>query len=111
MIGIDIIVVARFSRIGASDYTHWSKFFTRDEWEYCFAKANPAQSLAGIYAAKEAVMKAVGGELMGRADRIEIVHTREGAPFVRIDKKDEPGVHVSISHTNDIAVAVAIKHE
>lgn len=111
MIGIDVIAIERFIRIGRGDSAHWSKFFTRDEWEYCFTKANPAQSLAGIYAAKEAVMKAVGGELMGRADKIEIIHTREGAPFVRIDKKDEPGVHVSISHTNDTAAAVAIKHE
>ncbi len=111
MIGIDIIAIERFGKIARGDYANWSKFFTNGEWEYAFGKANPAQSLAGIYAAKEAVMKAAGGAVMGRADRIEIVHTQESKPMVRLDGQAQPNLHISISHTQDTAAAVAIQYE
>jgi phosphopantetheine--protein transferase-like protein len=111
MIGIDIISTARFADISKSDYDHWSKFFTEGEWRYCFSKASPSQSLSGIYAAKEAVMKAVGKDLMARVDRIEVNHLKDGKPIIKIDKKSQPNIHISISHTTDTAAAVAIKYE
>lgn len=111
MIGIDIISIERFAKIDRNDYAHWSKFFTKDEWEHCFAKPNPAQSLAGTYAAKEAVMKAVGKEVMERVDRIEVCHSEDGKPTVKVDTKVRPDIHISISHTSDTAAAAAIKHE
>ncbi|MEK7524454.1 MAG: holo-ACP synthase [Patescibacteria group bacterium] len=111
MIGVDIISIERFAKIGEGDYKHWSKFFSRREWKYAFGKPDPHRSLAGIYAAKEAVMKAVGGKVMERADRIEITHAPDGKPLAKIDKEESRAVHVSISHTNDIAVAVAIQYE
>lgn len=111
MIGIDIIAIKRFRSIARDDYRHWSKFFTKDEWEYCFGKVNPAQSLAGIYAAKEAVMKAAGGDLLERVDRIEIAPSDSGKPIVRIDAKERLDISVSISHTGDTAAAAAIIYE
>lgn len=111
MIGIDIIASDRFAKIRRDDYTHWSKFFTTDEWQYCFSRPGPAATLAGIYAAKEAVMKAVRGDLLERVDRIEIIHSLDGQPRVNTDKKNRPDIHVSISHTKDTAVAVAIVYE
>ncbi|MEK7125829.1 MAG: 4'-phosphopantetheinyl transferase superfamily protein [Patescibacteria group bacterium] len=111
MIGIDIIAIDRFEKIGEGDYIHWSKFFTKAEWEYVFSKAHSAQSLAGIYAAKEAIIKAIKKETMEHANRIEVAHAADGKPIVKIDKNDRPDIHISISHTRDIAVAVAVKYE
>lgn len=110
MIGIDIISFKRFNKIKESDYERWNKFFVQSEWDYCFAKADPAQPLAGIFAAKEAVMKSSSEDLMGRTDRIEIHHLKSGRPIVKVDGK-QSNIHVSISHTADMAVAIAIKYE
>lgn len=107
MIGIDIISTARFKKISANDYEYWSKFFSQDEWEYAFAKADSAAALAGIYAAKEAVMKAASGDLLGRADRISVVHLPAGKPVIKIDKQPQPSIVISISHDAGLAVAVA----
>lgn len=111
MVGIDIIAVSRFSRIKKLDYKHWLKFFTKAEWQYSFARPDPAQTLAGVYAAKEAVMKALGRGLLGRADRIEIGRAAGRRPIVKIDKKKDTKISVSISHTEGIAAAVAVKYE
>jgi phosphopantetheine--protein transferase-like protein len=111
MIGIDIISIKRFKKLVKDDFEYWNKFFSQDEWEYSFKKPDPHASLAGIYAAKEAVMKAVGGKVLGRADKINISHERDGKPSVRIEEKINKNIHISISHTSDTAVAVAIKYE
>ena len=107
MIGIDIVTVERFKKIPESEFSLWKKTFTEKEWQYCFSKSSSALHLAGIFAAKEAVMKAVGGDKMGRFDHIEITHTKEGKPeaFVQDQKKN---VAVSISHDGGFAVAIAI---
>ncbi|OGY90807.1 MAG: holo-[acyl-carrier-protein] synthase [Candidatus Komeilibacteria bacterium RIFCSPLOWO2_02_FULL_48_11] len=109
MIGIDITDINRFAKIVIKDFSHWSKFFTKSEWEIGFSAPDPARALAGIFAAKEAVMKASGGKLVGRFDRIQIEHEPDGKPIVKIDEKKQDNIHISISHDRDIVVAVAIK--
>ena len=107
MIGIDIIEIKRFAKIKKSDFARWQKFFSEHEWQYAFGSKKSAERLAGIFSAKEAVMKALGGKYGGRFDLIEILHKKNGAPSVRI-KKCEGKVFVSISHEKKYAVAVAI---
>lgn len=111
MIGIDIINIDRFAKIAREDFSRWDAVFTQSEWEYGFNKPNPAATLAGIYAAKEAAMKSVGGELMKRVDRIEVCYLPDGKPIVKIDKKTQSTIYLSISHTEDVAAAVAISYE
>jgi len=60
MIGIDLIEIRRFKRISRKDFLYWKKFFVNREWCYCFSRPSPPASLTGIFAAKEAVIKAVG---------------------------------------------------
>lgn len=109
MIGIDIVNIERFAKINQEDLSHWRKFFTESEWNNGFGAPDPARALAGIFAAKEAVMKAMGGELIGRFDRIQVEHEPDGKPVVQIDERKQDKIHVSISHDRDIIVAVAIK--
>ena len=107
MIGIDIISIERFKDVKESDFPSWEKFFTEDEWRYAFDSAHTAERLAGIFAAKEAVMKAVGAAVVKRYDLIEIIHNFEGAPTVHLAIGEKKYIVVSISHDAGLAVAIA----
>lgn len=107
MIGVDIISIKRFQNLTREDLLHWNKFFNQDEWEYCFTKPDPAQHLAGIFAAKEAVMKALRRVGMAVFGTITIGHEPDGAPTANIVDSDMY-VDISISHDSDMAVAVAV---
>jgi holo-[acyl-carrier protein] synthase len=109
MIGIDISDIKRFRKIKESDFRLWDKVFSAEEWRYCFEKPAPAQHLAGIFSAKEAVMKALGKSVMKRYDLIEISHKNDGKPTVFVNVKDLNSVEVSISHDALFAVAIAVK--
>ena len=73
------------------------------------------ESLAGRFAAKEAVMKALGVGGMPYRD-IEIARLPSGKPEVRLTGRMQrraehlgvTAIHISISHSRDNAVAVAI---
>jgi phosphopantetheine--protein transferase-like protein len=106
-IGIDIIEVKRFAKIKKADFKYWHKFFSKREWQYAFVSFKSAERLAGIFAAKEAVMKALGGKYAGRFDLMEILHKENGAPFAKIEKSAKK-VFISISHERKYAVAVAV---
>jgi len=107
MIGIDIVDIERFKKIGEEDFSSWEKVFTKEEWQYSLGQANSSERLAGIFAAKEAVMKAIGGNLVGRFNRIEITHSADGRP-VAVIKNEKQVVEISISHDKNTAVAVAV---
>lgn len=108
MIGIDSVEIERFANIGRNDFLSWNKVFTRKEWQYCFNKPLPAQHLASNFAAKEAVMKAVGEPVMKRYTLIEIGHEPNGRPTAHIAATDVPAVAISMSHDHTRAVAVAL---
>lgn len=108
MIGIDIVEIERFEHLKRSDLASWGKVFSKKEWEYSFSKKYPAQHLAGIFAAKEAVMKAIGEDVMRRFDLIEIQHLKSGKPIAVCDTADKYTVEISISHNKNMAIAVAV---
>ena len=109
MIGIDVIDINRFSKLSKGDFSHWDNVFTKSEWEYGFSAPNPARALAGIFSAKESVMKSVGNELMEQFSRIQICHEASGKPIIKIESKKQDNIHISISHSNNTAVSVAIQ--
>jgi len=92
------------------------KFFTDREIEYVQRKNWAADSLAGFFCAKEAFFKAIGtGLLFERFHDVEIKHDSRGAPFYHLSSRliqeqrlHTSKIHLSISHTKDIAVAVCI---
>ena len=117
--GVDIIEVAR---IQASYERFGERFLQRilrpDEISYCITHKNPAPFLAARFAAKEAISKAFGtgiGVELGWQD-MEVRKKESGEPYVLLHEKGatlfrERGaqhIHLTISHTVQYAVAMAI---
>lgn len=106
-IGIDAVEAVRFNRFNKNKkHSFITKVFTNYEIEYCFSNKDVAIHLAGIFAAKEAVSKALGVSKYPFIE-IEIKHQKDGKPFAYRMKKKLP-VSVSISHTSKLAVAIAL---
>jgi len=118
--GIDLCGVARIRRMIAD---HGERFLARTYTEAEVAHAHRrkkgfAETLAGRFAAKEAVMKALGtGWRDGVEFRgIEILDDPTGRPHVVLhgttaERAEALGItawHLSITHTEDLAVASAI---
>jgi holo-[acyl-carrier protein] synthase len=92
--------------------------YTEHEIAYCSDKKAATQHYAGRWAAKEAVLKALGtGWVQGISWRdVEVRHKRGGAPTIRLqggarDVFERSGIktmHISISHCRSHAVAYAI---
>jgi holo-[acyl-carrier protein] synthase len=118
-VGIDIIEV---ERIKASYDKFGERFLKRilrpEEIAYCFSHAQPAPFLAARFSAKEAISKAFGtgiGRQLGWQD-IEVRRKESGQPYVVLHDDGESlfkqvnawALHLSLSHTNFYASAVAI---
>ena len=111
-VGIDIVDTKRF--IGYSDKSdiRLSKWFTVDELDYCFRRNPPSNSLAGKFAAKEAVIKILAnqGIGIGHLKEIEILNDDKGQPFVNSCplEKAVDKIKISISHDGGFAIAIAL---
>ena len=94
------------------------RIFTEMENAYCKRKRNPASSYAARFAAKEATLKALGrGLFQGAAMRdIEVTKGPRGKPSIKLSSGalkifQEMGattIHLSLTHSRDIAFAVVI---
>lgn len=112
-VGVDIVEIPR---VQAAVERHEPGFrrrvYTELEWRECGASY---ASLAGRFAAKEAVMKALGGGGM-RYREIEIARLPSGKPEVRLYGRMQAraarlgvaAISITISHSRDNAVAVAV---
>jgi holo-[acyl-carrier protein] synthase len=104
-VGIDIVDVARIAH-AMRNPRFVPKILTEREEVYC----KNAQQVAGRWAAKEAVIKAVGIPLVMR--NIEILNDPLGQPHVTIRDLRFDGVrlriNVSISHEKTHAAGVAV---
>jgi holo-[acyl-carrier protein] synthase len=118
-IGVDIVDVARIRRLIDR---HGERFLVRvlgeQELALVRGRGDTAQFVAGRFAAKEAVVKALGKYLVERPawSRIEILPDSSGQPVVRYPQsvmKRLASVRtlVSISHEKMYAVATAILSE
>ena len=114
--GIDIVEVERFENKSTN---FLERVFTQNEIAYCTSFLKPEQHFAGHFAAKEAVMKALGVGLDTILFcEIEVCHTAEKAPFVKLygsasilaKTKNLLIFEISISHTSTIATAICLAH-
>ena len=112
-IGVDIVEIDRVRRALERHADGFRRrVYTELEWSQCGASY---PSLAGRFAAKEAVMKALGVGGMAFRD-IEIVRSVSGKPEVRLGGRMQrraqrlgvASVTVTISHSRENAVAVAL---
>jgi holo-[acyl-carrier protein] synthase len=116
-IGIDLVEVARIGRLLER---HGERAIERicNPGEATLDRVALDQHVAGLFAAKEAVLKALGtGWAQGTAFRqVEVVRTPGGAPQVRLhgvaaERAAALGasrVHLSITHERGFAAAVAV---
>ena len=110
-IGIDITEVNRLRQAvqrWGDDFL--KRIFTAKELENAKTRGNLYQHLAGRFAVKEAVFKALGNRELGWKD-IQVFNDEEGKPkCVILDslKSRNCEVIVSISHVKNYAVANAI---
>ena len=120
-IGVDVVDLERFSSIIQRRPRFVERVFTRDERAYCERGKGPSvqcQRFAVRFAAKEAVMKALGCGLGAYAFH-DVAVTRDdesGEPTLRVGGKaavlaGERGVarwHLSLSHSDAVAVAFVV---
>lgn len=99
--GIDILDTTRFSNMTDRFI---KKAFTESEIKYCSNKNKSGEHYAARYAAKEAIIKAIG-KFIPYTD-IEITNDDLGKPNVNI-KYRLIDAKVSLSHIDDYVVAVA----
>lgn len=103
MIGIDIVDISKFSSKASSRFLE--KLFAEDELNYGFKKQNSLQTFAGIFAAKEAILKANNLNLAHiLRKKIEIKHV-DNRPIAFINNKEIRG-SLSISHDGNYAIAI-----
>lgn len=113
--GVDIIEISRvagvFLRYGQR---FLNRIYTPDEIAYCRGRV---PNLAGRFAAKEAVMKALGTGVRGVSWRdIEVARHESGAPSIllhgrakrRAQRLGVCEISVSMSHSRDYAVAFVV---
>ena len=114
-LGIDSVDIARFRAVLARRPKMMERVFAPAELAYAETLADPVPSLAGRFAAKEAVMKAMGVGLgaFGWHD-VEVARNEGGAPNLVVTGRaasmaGEQGIcawKVSITHTATVASAV-----
>jgi holo-[acyl-carrier protein] synthase len=112
-IGTDLVDVARIGRL-IRNKKFLARIFTPEEIRYCRDKKHAAQHFAVRFAAKEAVWKSLAtvAGLTGLSHRaIGVGRSPSGQPFVQLSgrlKKYEPRMSLSLSHTHEYALAVAV---
>lgn len=106
-VGVDMESVERFrSKNYRRNLAFYEKIFTSREMKACSGKAEPYQCFASRFCAKEAVVKALNRKV-GDLKKIEILNEESGQPVVRL-KNTRAKIMISMSHTKDYALAVAI---
>jgi holo-[acyl-carrier protein] synthase len=110
-IGIDLLEIDRMERALERHPRLAERVFTPAEREYAAARARPGRHLAARFAAKEAVVKALGLRAGFGLREVEVVAGEP--PTVRLSGKaseaaGDRAVDISLTHSRDNAAAVAI---
>ena len=117
-VGFDLVDVEELQAEVDAKRAEWlRRVFSTTEQEYCGRQADPYRSFAGTFAAKEAVLKALGTGWTDQSDLldVEVGHNSE-KPVISLtgplqEVSNRLGVRslfVSISHTKSYAAAVVV---
>lgn len=115
-IGTDIIEICRIEKAVKRTRGFINKLFTENEIKVFESKGFKSEVIAGNFAAKEAVSKAIGTGFRGFGLKdIEILRDELGKPVVNLSgkvymimKRENVNIHLSISHNRNNAIAYAV---
>ncbi|XZK74860.1 holo-ACP synthase [Clostridium perfringens] len=120
-IGVDIIEIERVRQAIQNNKKFLSKLFTEREIDYFISRNMNSEVIAGNFAAKEAVSKALGTGMRGFSFKdIEILRNELGKPEVilhsganlignkLVGNNNSLRIHLSISHNNSNAIAYSV---
>ncbi len=116
-VGIDLVKIERMKDV----VERWGRrfldrVFTESEISYCYEKKNPYLSLSVRFAAKEALIKAIGSAVPVSLTDIEVANVNTGKPFLKVKgrledffkEKSIKKAHLSLSHEHEYGVAFVI---
>ncbi len=116
-IGIDLCRIGRMERMLENE-RFLIRYFSQEEQEYVRSRGRMGpDSAAAIFAAKEAALKALGTGFSGiRPQDVVILHAPSGQPYyelrgaalARMQELGGRRMHLSMTHEEDMAAAVAI---
>ncbi len=113
-IGTDIIEISKVRQAIENNPRFLERVFTSKELEYAIRGEKISyESLAGMWAAKEAYAKATGEGFRNFALKdVEVLHNEISAPSLRLhrgaDCHPESNIFISISHSDSMATAFCI---
>lgn len=118
-LGLDLCEIARMEKLLAKDDSFLNRYFTKEEQAYVKGRGQlAAHSMAALFAAKEAFLKALGLGIGGGVELTEVAvhHQADGRPVYALTGKAaellaERGgcrAHLSLSHEAGVAAAVAL---
>lgn len=118
-LGTDIVEIVRIGRmIERHGELFLNRVYTEDEIRYCQRRKHSYENFAGRWAAKEAVMKALGtGFIRGIGwQDVEVCSQKSGRPTIMIrggarEMADQLGIRdmlITISHCRAYATATAV---
>lgn len=116
-VGTDLVEVDRLRAALERTPTLADRLFVAAELEYARRHRDPAPHLAARFAAKEAVMKALGAGIAEVAfTDVVVERAGSGAPSVRLvgraavraEGLGVRGWHLSLTHTSSMAAATAV---
>lgn len=116
MVGVDLIEIGRVRRAIERYPSFTARCFTETERVYCDSRPNPAQHYAARFAAKEAVGKALGYGVARNFAWREVEIAGRPKPSVRLSGRvaeraaslGVAGVDLSMTHSRELAAAVAV---
>lgn len=118
LVGIDVLDVVRMEKFVQNEH-FLEKYFTPYEIDYVSNNFRRTLSLAGIYSAKEAFLKALGIGIGGgiNLNEIEINHEPSGKPYLQVlsgkaqiilKSMNVKNIQISISHSDEMATAICV---
>jgi holo-[acyl-carrier protein] synthase len=124
-VGVDAVDVARFRKVLERRPSFGTRSFTDSERADAAGSADAAQSLAARFAAKEAVMKALGTGIGGFAlTDVEVCRSAgtgatRNAPYLRLHgtaaelagAQGAGTFHLSLTHTDGMAIAFVVAEQ
>jgi len=119
MVGLDLVEISRIQAVTEKYGIRFlQRVYTSQELEYCFKESKRIYpELSARFAAKEAVVKSLGTGMRGVTWKdVEVVRNALGKPGIVLHERakgiaDQLGIkqiHISLSHTESVAAAVAL---